>query len=83
MDNYFTDNEDIQFYLNDVRLKDIFELREKGYTENHAYPFAPETLKMRWITATEYCLWLGNFQLKYWHRRPPTLIVKGAHWKTM
>jgi len=42
VENYFTDNEDIQFYLNDVRLKDIFELREKGYTENHAYPFAPE-----------------------------------------
>jgi len=42
MENYFTDNEDIQFYLKDVRLKDIFELREKGYTENHAYPYAPE-----------------------------------------
>ena len=42
MANYFTDNEDIQFYLNDARLKDIFELREKGYTENHTYPFAPE-----------------------------------------
>lgn len=42
MENYFTDNEDIQFYLNDARLKDIFELREKGYTENHTYPFAPE-----------------------------------------
>ena len=45
MENYFTDNEDIQFYLNDVRLKDIFELREKGYTENHAYPFAPENFE--------------------------------------
>jgi alkylation response protein AidB-like acyl-CoA dehydrogenase len=42
VENYFTDNEDIQFYLNDARLKDIFELREKGYTENHTYPFAPE-----------------------------------------
>ena len=42
MENYFTDNEDIQSYLNDVRFKDIFELREKGYTENHTYPFAPE-----------------------------------------
>lgn len=42
MANYFSDNEDIQFYLNDARLKDIFELREKGYTENHTYPFAPE-----------------------------------------
>ena len=42
MKNYFTDNEDIQFYLNDARLKDIFELREKGYSENLTYPFAPE-----------------------------------------
>ncbi len=45
MENYFTDNEDIQFYLNDPRLKDIFKLREKGYTENHAYPFAPENFE--------------------------------------
>jgi alkylation response protein AidB-like acyl-CoA dehydrogenase len=45
VENYFTDNEDIQSYLNDVRFKDIFELREKGYTENHAYPFAPEDLE--------------------------------------
>gem|GEM_PF-4410720 len=42
MENYFTDNEDIQFYLNDARFKDIFELRETGYTENIAYQFAPE-----------------------------------------
>jgi alkylation response protein AidB-like acyl-CoA dehydrogenase len=45
VENYFTDNEDIQFYLNDPRLKDIFKLREKGYTENHAYPFAPENFE--------------------------------------
>jgi len=42
VENYFTDNEDIQFYLSDTRLKDIFELREKGYTESQTYPFAPE-----------------------------------------
>jgi 3-(methylthio)propanoyl-CoA dehydrogenase len=42
VENYFTDNEDVQFYLNDARLKDIFELREKGYTEHHTHPFAPE-----------------------------------------
>jgi alkylation response protein AidB-like acyl-CoA dehydrogenase len=40
--NYFTDNEDIQHYLNDPRLKRIVELREKSYTEHAAYPFAPE-----------------------------------------
>ncbi len=45
MENYFTDNADIQFYLDDDRLKDIFELREKGYTENHTYPFAPENFE--------------------------------------
>ncbi|MBW2020737.1 MAG: acyl-CoA dehydrogenase family protein [Deltaproteobacteria bacterium] len=42
MANFFTDNEDIQFYLNDSRLRRITELRERGYTENKAYPFAPE-----------------------------------------
>ncbi len=45
MANYFTDNEDIQFYLNDKRLKEILALREKGYTENDAYPFAPENFE--------------------------------------
>jgi alkylation response protein AidB-like acyl-CoA dehydrogenase len=45
VDNYFTDNEDLQFYLNDPRLEYIFELREKGYTENHEYPFAPENFE--------------------------------------
>jgi alkylation response protein AidB-like acyl-CoA dehydrogenase len=40
--NYFTDNEDIKFHLNDERFKTILELREKGYTDNKAYPFAPD-----------------------------------------
>jgi alkylation response protein AidB-like acyl-CoA dehydrogenase len=43
--NFFTDNADIQFYLNDPRLKRIVELREKGYTENEMYPFAPENFE--------------------------------------
>ena len=42
MANYFTDNEDIQLYLNDPRLKDVTELRERGYAEQSEYPFAPE-----------------------------------------
>ncbi|MBW2172703.1 MAG: acyl-CoA dehydrogenase family protein, partial [Deltaproteobacteria bacterium] len=45
MANFFTDNEDIEFYLNDPRLKRIVELREKGYTENETYPFAPENFE--------------------------------------
>jgi len=43
--NFFTDNEDIQFHLNDPRLKRIVELRERGYTENETYPFAPESFE--------------------------------------
>jgi alkylation response protein AidB-like acyl-CoA dehydrogenase len=43
--NFFTDNEDIQFYLSDPRLKTIVELREQGYTENETYPFAPENFE--------------------------------------
>jgi len=42
MDNFFSDNEDIQYYLNDSRLSRIIELREKGYAECKEYPFAPE-----------------------------------------
>ncbi len=42
MANFFTDNKDLQSYLKDPRLRQITELREKGYSEHEAYPFAPE-----------------------------------------
>lgn len=42
MSNFFTDNEDIQIYLDDPRIRRITELRERGYVENNEYPFAPE-----------------------------------------
>lgn len=45
MANYFTDNEDIKFHLNDERFKAILELREKGYTDNKAHPFAPDNFE--------------------------------------
>jgi hypothetical protein len=40
--NFFTDNEDIQFYLDDSRLERITDLREREYAEHKDYPFAPE-----------------------------------------
>jgi alkylation response protein AidB-like acyl-CoA dehydrogenase len=40
--NYFTDNEDIKFHLDDERFKTILELREKGYTDNQTHPYAPD-----------------------------------------
>jgi hypothetical protein len=45
MANYFTDNKDIQYYLNDIRLSRIIKLREKEYTEIKDYPFAPENFE--------------------------------------
>ena len=45
MANYFTDNKDIEYYLNDIRLSRIIKLREKEYTENKDYPFAPENFE--------------------------------------
>lgn len=45
MANFFTDNKDIQYYLNDIRLSRIIELREKEYTENNKYSFAPENFE--------------------------------------
>jgi hypothetical protein len=45
MANFFTDNKDIQYYLNDIRLSRIIKLREKEYTENKDYPFAPENFE--------------------------------------
>ncbi len=45
MPNFFADNENLQFYLNDPRLRRITELREKGYAENKEYPFAPDNFE--------------------------------------
>jgi len=45
MENFFSDNEDIQYYLNDSRLSRIIELREKGYAECKEYPFAPDNFE--------------------------------------
>ncbi|UCD31140.1 MAG: acyl-CoA dehydrogenase family protein, partial [Desulfobacterales bacterium] len=45
MANFFTDNEDIQHYLSDSRLRRITQLREKGYSEYHAFPYAPENFE--------------------------------------
>lgn len=45
MANFFTDNEDIQFYLDDPRLRRITDLRERAYAENQEYPFAPENFE--------------------------------------
>jgi alkylation response protein AidB-like acyl-CoA dehydrogenase len=40
--NFFTDNEDIKFHLDDSRLRRITDLREREYAEHKEYPFAPE-----------------------------------------
>ena len=42
MPNFFTDNEDIQFQLDHLDLREIVELREEGYTEHERFPYAPE-----------------------------------------
>ena len=45
MSNFFTDNEDIQFHLDDPRLRRITDLRERGYAEHEQYPYAPENFE--------------------------------------
>jgi alkylation response protein AidB-like acyl-CoA dehydrogenase len=40
-DNFFLDNPDIAFRLDQVDLREVFELKEKGYTEADEYPGAP------------------------------------------
>ncbi len=45
MANFFTDNEDIKFHLDDSRLRRITDLREREYAEHKEYPFAPENFE--------------------------------------
>jgi 3-(methylthio)propanoyl-CoA dehydrogenase len=40
-DNFFTDNLDIQFRLDQLDLRDVIELKEKGYAYAKDYPAAP------------------------------------------
>ncbi len=40
-DNYFLDNADLQFRLEQLALQDVLELKEKGYQHSRQYPAAP------------------------------------------
>ena len=33
MPNYFTDNTDLQFYFNNLDLKEVIEIAEEGYEQ--------------------------------------------------
>lgn len=41
MDNYFTENRDMQFHLENDSLSDIIAIRENGFIEHEQYPEAP------------------------------------------
>jgi len=40
-ENFFLDNEDLQFHLNKIDLSEVVELKERGYTYHNTYPSAP------------------------------------------
>ncbi len=42
MPNFFTDNRDIRFTLDNLDLKEVLNLIEQGYTQCKTYDFAPE-----------------------------------------
>jgi len=42
-DNFFLDNPDLQLRLEHLDLREVLELKEKGYTESDVYPTAPRT----------------------------------------
>ncbi|HEY5118883.1 MAG TPA: hypothetical protein VII90_05465, partial [Anaerolineales bacterium] len=39
--NFFLDNPDLQFRLAQMDLREVLELKEKGYSEAALYPTAP------------------------------------------
>ena len=41
MANYFTDNTDLLFHFNRLKLEEVVEIAERGYTEASRYPYAP------------------------------------------
>ncbi len=42
MANYFTDTEDLRFYLKHPALKKIVDLKERNYSEKNKYDYAPQ-----------------------------------------
>src|SRR5664280_2097691 len=42
-ENFFLDNPDLQLRLEHLDLREVLELKEKGYTESDVYPTAPRT----------------------------------------
>ena len=42
MSNFFTDNPDLMFALDNVDLADVVALREENYTQAEQFDFAPE-----------------------------------------
>ncbi len=40
-ENFFLDNPDLQFRLEQLDLREVLELKEKGYSESGLYPTAP------------------------------------------
>jgi alkylation response protein AidB-like acyl-CoA dehydrogenase len=40
-ENFFLDNPDLQFRLQQLDLREVLELKEKGYAESEIYPTAP------------------------------------------
>jgi alkylation response protein AidB-like acyl-CoA dehydrogenase len=40
-ENFFLDNPDLQFRLEHLDLREVLELKEKGYSESDTYPTAP------------------------------------------
>jgi len=41
MANYFTDNTDLLFHFDRLKLEEVVEIAERGYTEARRYPYAP------------------------------------------
>ena len=41
MPNFFTDNSDLQFYFNNLDLKEVVEIAEEGYEQSKEYNYAP------------------------------------------
>ncbi len=42
MANFFKDNEDINFLLDNIELSEIIKLKEKNFSEKDEYPYAPQ-----------------------------------------
>ncbi len=80
MPNFFTDNEDIQDYLDHVDLRDLVMLQERGYAEAGEFDYAPEDYEDCMDSYRRVLEVVGDLAGNFIEPRAAGVDLEGAHY---